>query len=211
VHFTRLQCRPIGELVGRSPTVCKHDYGTPFGDAEPDVVPGDSLREDEVRRALEPLARGDLRILRPLRPASVQDRDTRFEIFHDVLADAILDWPMRFLRYRELRAATWRALASYVYVTVGLFLVALVLFNPFPVTRGWSGQIWVILTMCALGVWIAAARLVRRRWRHKSSQRIRRRRERHLDRHQPETLEAPRGFAMDEQEVVTAQKLPPRW
>jgi hypothetical protein len=42
------------------------------------------------------LARPDLRVLRPVTPALGESDDTRYEIFHDVLAPAILDWRARY-------------------------------------------------------------------------------------------------------------------
>jgi WD40 repeat protein len=47
--------------------------------------------EAEVRRVLDDLASGDRRILRRVPPPGDEEVD-RYEIFHDVLADAILEW-----------------------------------------------------------------------------------------------------------------------
>jgi hypothetical protein len=44
------------------------------------------------------LSAPDLRVLRPLMPTLTGEVDTRYEIFHDVLAPAILDWRARYLR-----------------------------------------------------------------------------------------------------------------
>jgi WD40 repeat protein len=44
---------------------------------------------------LERLCEGDLRILRPVPPAPDHPRNPRYEIFHDALASAVLDWRTR--------------------------------------------------------------------------------------------------------------------
>jgi WD40 repeat protein len=46
----------------------------------------------DLNRVLEKLATGGVRIVRPVAPAPGARGGTRYEIFHDVLASAILDW-----------------------------------------------------------------------------------------------------------------------
>jgi WD40 repeat protein len=69
------------------------------------------LDKDKVERVLEDLAGGKSRILRALsaydRPGVIQ-----YEIFHDVLARAVLDWEVRYSKEKERREAETR-LASF--------------------------------------------------------------------------------------------------
>ena len=50
---------------------------------------------------LEGLTGSGFRILRSIQPAPDQPRETRYEIFHDVLAPAILDWRRRYQQERD--------------------------------------------------------------------------------------------------------------
>lgn len=60
------------------------------------------LERSQVESLLENLSQGDARILRPVPPTSHTDPRDRYEIFHDVLADAILDWRRRYLEAQKL-------------------------------------------------------------------------------------------------------------
>lgn len=75
---------------------------------------GDADIEDEraLVSVLEKLSRGEGRILRPVGPAPGQPaepRYERYEIFHDVLAPAVLDWRTRYVQAQERAAAERRA------------------------------------------------------------------------------------------------------
>lgn len=59
------------------------------------------LARREVQSLLETLSYGDARILRPVPPSTADPRE-RYEIFHDVLADAILNWRSRYLEQQRL-------------------------------------------------------------------------------------------------------------
>jgi WD40 repeat protein len=52
-------------------------------------------REEDLTQVLEKLA--SVRILRPVAPPLDQPQTPRYEIFHDVLAPAVLDWRARFV------------------------------------------------------------------------------------------------------------------
>jgi WD40 repeat protein len=77
---------------------------------------------EDVEALLERLASGDTRIVRPVPPPPDGDGGTRYEISHDLLAQAILDWRTRQRAVRlesekraaeeEKRAAEARALAE---------------------------------------------------------------------------------------------------
>jgi WD40 repeat protein len=49
-----------------------------------------------MQRLLQLLSSGDQRILRDVPPPLDDDGESRYEIFHDVLADAVLDWRRRY-------------------------------------------------------------------------------------------------------------------
>jgi len=51
--------------------------------------------EANVAALLETLSRGDARIVRPVPPPPGRESGPRYEVFHDVLADPILDWRAR--------------------------------------------------------------------------------------------------------------------
>jgi hypothetical protein len=88
----------------------------------------------ELEPILEKLAASNCRILRPVH-AAARDDPTRFEIFHDVLAQPILEWSRRHpsesriaVLEGALRAARWRltlALAGLVVLLAALLVVAL--------------------------------------------------------------------------------------
>ncbi len=67
------------------------------------------LPEAEVTQVLEHMASGDIRILRPVPPPPGIDGETRYEIFHDVIGPAILDWRARHAEATARREAEERA------------------------------------------------------------------------------------------------------
>ncbi len=70
------------------------------------------LPEAEIKEALNELSAPDVRILRPIAPPPNQRGMVRYEIFHDVLAPAILDWRLRYqkiLDQQELEEQRARA------------------------------------------------------------------------------------------------------
>ena len=73
---------------------------------------------EDVEAALRPLA-GDARIVRAVATPGRPD-EVRYEIYHDKLAAAVLDWRRR----RQLRAAEARARAARVWLPVALYLFA---------------------------------------------------------------------------------------
>ena len=70
------------------------------------------LEEIEIASVLEKLSRGDARILRQVGPAPgepAEPQHERYEIFHDVLCPAVLDWRMRFVQEQERLEAARKA------------------------------------------------------------------------------------------------------
>jgi hypothetical protein len=71
-------------------------------------------KEKQLDQMMEKLTAGDQRILRSVPPPANQPNASRYEVFHDVLAQAILDWRRRYLvrkaRTRLLRVVGVMAL-----------------------------------------------------------------------------------------------------
>jgi WD40 repeat protein len=55
----------------------------------------------QVTEVLKRLAEGDDRVLRPVPPQLGSAEPTRYELFHDVMAPAVLDWRRRYVAERE--------------------------------------------------------------------------------------------------------------
>jgi WD40 repeat protein len=85
--------------------------GTKIAHTASDLAEYEDVPERELSGVLEKLAAGSVRILRPVAsPAGAPDQH-RYEIFHDVLAAAILDWRNRYALAKE-QAAAERELAE---------------------------------------------------------------------------------------------------
>ncbi len=78
--------------------------GTKIAHSAPDLAYLSGASEDELTVVLKRLSSGNKRILRPVAPQPGQTHP-RFEIFHDVLGAAVVDWRTR----HELDAAHLRA------------------------------------------------------------------------------------------------------
>lgn len=76
--------------------------GTKIAHTIPDLAEYAKLPRAELAPAMDELTGGDTRILRGVEPPSDQPGESRYEIFHDVLAPAILDWRSRYVQGREL-------------------------------------------------------------------------------------------------------------
>jgi CHASE2 domain-containing sensor protein len=85
--------------------------------------------EPEVRGLLERLSSGALRILRPAPPPPGSSARAAYEVFHDVLTGALLDWRSRFER-RRLETRARRLLHALVAVSAVAIALAAYLWNP---------------------------------------------------------------------------------
>ncbi len=97
--------------------------GTKIAHAAADLADFACLQQAEVEPVLEKLSSGDIRVLRPVAPPAGAVAATRYEIFHDVLGPAVLDWRGRFMQklsraeaeeraaHERRRARMYRALA----------------------------------------------------------------------------------------------------
>jgi WD40 repeat protein len=83
--------------------------GTKIAHAVPDLADYARLPRAELEPVLEKLSGAGIRILRPVAPPPDQPTALRYEIFHDVLAPAILDWRTRYAQAQEKAEAERRA------------------------------------------------------------------------------------------------------
>jgi hypothetical protein len=131
-----------------------------FAYPEPDLT---EWAFPQVASVLEKLAEGDTRILRPVAPPGGQG-PTRYEIFHDILGPALLDWRARNVKDRELADAVSKVVANLVLVGTTLWWLFLtlgfVLVGADEDPNYFFGLIW---TLSALAVWIGWWRVLRRR------------------------------------------------
>lgn len=82
--------------------------GTKIAQDLPTLAGWTQLQETELGVLLEKLSQPETRIVRPVEPPADRPTGLRFEIFHDVLAAAILDWRARFVQAQERAAAHQR-------------------------------------------------------------------------------------------------------
>jgi CHASE2 domain-containing sensor protein len=85
--------------------------------------------EPQVRALLERLSSGDLRILRPAPPPPGSSAPAAYEVFHDVLTGALLDWRSRYER-RRLEARAGRLLQALVAVSAVAIALTVYLWHP---------------------------------------------------------------------------------
>lgn len=85
--------------------------------------------EKQLTPVLEKMSASGIRILRPVAPPPDQlDAPTRYEIFHDVLAPAMLDWRQRYLQQRRNRYTLFAGAAAALGV---LLIIGALGFNLF--------------------------------------------------------------------------------
>ncbi|HYW87688.1 MAG TPA: AAA family ATPase, partial [Chloroflexota bacterium] len=107
--------------------------GTKIDHSAADLAEYARLSEAEVGPVLEIMAGSNARVLQPIAPPLDQPDVVRYEIFHDVLAPAILDWRTRYAQAQERAASelelaaerrrVWRLRVGLVGVTVLLLAV----------------------------------------------------------------------------------------
>jgi WD40 repeat protein len=97
------------------------------------------LPQEQVASVLEELSGPEVRILRPVAPPPDQPAAPRYEIFHDVLGPAILDWRGRYVQKQERteteqqlaqerRRVMWWRLGAIGLAVVLVLMVALAVF-----------------------------------------------------------------------------------
>lgn len=100
--------------------------GTKIAYTASDLAQMADIKEEQLKPILKRLA-GDARILRAVAPPADQlDAPVRYEIFHDVLARAVLDWRARYVLARERKRALARARKQRLWIIAGAVVLSLV-------------------------------------------------------------------------------------
>ncbi len=100
-----------------------------------------------VETVVSRLAKPDIRILRPVSSGVSEDGPTRYEIFHDVLAPAVLDWRARYFA-RSSISRRLVLIAASVLITITVLPV--VLPPPSPILALSRGIALIVLNTMAL-------------------------------------------------------------
>jgi hypothetical protein len=142
--------------------------GTKIAHTAVDLAAYVGLAPKAVEPVLEKLTGPNFRILRCITAADSEETPPRFEIFHDVLAPAILDWRARYLRTREVFQRVRRGATGVLHVLVGWGLVAAAIAASVsaPGAWRWPAAVWGI---GAVVTWIGATVVLAKRWRRRTA------------------------------------------
>jgi hypothetical protein len=140
--------------------------GTKIAHTAADLAKYAGLEPAELQPVLAKLTGGQDRVLRAVQPAPESDEAERYEIFHDVLAPAILDWRTRFISDRSKQRNFGAAVAVLSQlVLLEFWLLLLVGFS----LSGWVGATAGDVRVVFSQVWWArATRLLYHRWQRRS-------------------------------------------
>ncbi len=122
---------PEQEIAGKVFHHLVTPSGTKIAHTVPDLAEYAGVTREQLTPVLEKLAGSNLRILRTIEPPPDQPTETRYEIFHDVLAAAILDWRARYTQTQERADAAQKLAREQQRVTrlrlsvIGLALLLL--------------------------------------------------------------------------------------
>jgi WD40 repeat protein len=86
--------------------------GTKIALTAEDLADWSDLDVDDVRDLLESLSSGQQRILRPVPPPAGSTGPPHYEIYHDVMGAAVLDWRRRYVAHRDHERASRRLVAE---------------------------------------------------------------------------------------------------
>lgn len=103
--------------------------GTKITHTVPDLAEYGGLSQDQIVPILDRLSGAAIRILRPVAPSPNQPGVLRYEIFHDVLAPAILDWRTRYLDKKALAHERKRLRLRWIKLILVVLLVAIGAFS----------------------------------------------------------------------------------
>lgn len=85
------------------------------------------IPDEVLKPVLNKLTGAGIRILRLVSSAPDQPMIPRYEIFHDVLASAILEWRMRFLETQRLTKVKKEVKKDYTFVFILLIIIIVIL------------------------------------------------------------------------------------
>jgi hypothetical protein len=155
VNVARFLVTPSGTKIAWTAT----DLST-LAYPEPDVA---AWAHPQVESVLKKLSEGDTRILRSVAPAGGQG-PMRYEIFHDILGPAVLDWRARKLKDRELADAVGYVVRNIFLVGTTLWWLILTLgFVIAGAGEDHSYFLGLVWSLSALVVWMGWWRVLRRR------------------------------------------------
>ena len=92
-------------------------------------------RQSRVASLLERLADSNVRVLRAISSPPGEPGGVRYEIFHDVLAQAILDWRSRKLVWRRVRRSLWWIVGTFAVFLASILLLFVIGLLAMGVTR----------------------------------------------------------------------------
>jgi hypothetical protein len=119
--------------------------------------------EPQVESVLAKLSEGDARILRPVAPPGGHGQ-TQYEIFHDILGPAILDWRTRHIKDLELADAVRNVVGLVVLIGTTFWWLLLTLGAVVIGVEEDPNYFYVLIwTLSALVVFIGWWRVLRRR------------------------------------------------
>lgn len=98
--------------------------GTKIAHKVSDLADYTGLPQKEISEVIEKLSEGTERILRSVNLPSEEENVSRYEIFHDVLAAAILDWRARYLQRQARAQAEEKTRRLWRWVGLGVLIVA---------------------------------------------------------------------------------------
>src|SRR5262249_57722201 len=91
------------------------------------------------------------------------------EIFHDVLAPAVLDWRSRYLRTREVLQAARRGATALLQLAIGIGWLYFAIHGP----RSHRGTVlhplFIVWGVGAVVMWVSATVELKMRWRRRSA------------------------------------------
>ena len=141
--------------------------GTKIAHTAEDLSKYAELEPSEVQPVLKKLARGEDRVLRSVQAPAGSEQSERYEIFHDVLAPAILDWRSRFINDRARQHNVSSIAAATLQMLLGawwlVWFVAVLAFAGLV-----AGPLVGIYLGFSLLWWVRASRLLYQRWRRRS-------------------------------------------
>jgi hypothetical protein len=135
--------------------------GTKIAHSSADLAKYAAVDEAKLTPVLNRLAQPEVRVVR-LVQSPRGDAAPRYEIFHDVLGAAVLDWRGRYIRWRDARHA-----AAVVFALIAQFValfIPLVWFVGVAESHG-AGRIVVLVFAAFSVIWwlLTSAVLIRRR------------------------------------------------
>jgi Novel STAND NTPase 1 len=142
--------------------------GTKIAHTAGDLAAYVGLAQADVEPVLEVLTGGEYRILRRVSAAEDDDAPTRFEIFHDVLAAAILDWRARYLRGREALQFLRRGVTTVLNLAIGVGWIVFAVRTSLD-DHSAPRAVFVVWGVCAVAMWLGTARLLAVRSRRRTA------------------------------------------